>query len=81
MTFDPYKFKKEYNAARLFCPKCGSNSYTTTLVGYILDYEKPEDYKDRNMCTCEKCGDKHIFHDRVNEHYIRMKKLEEVTKK
>jgi hypothetical protein len=37
----------------------------TTLVGYIFDLNKAEEYKDKNNCTCSDCGDEHIYHDRV----------------
>jgi len=63
-------FMKQYNNDHKYCPKCGSESYSCTLVGYILDLNKKEEYKDRNTCICSYCGDTHIIHDRVknNEH-------------
>lgn len=59
-------FMEEYGNKHQYCPKCGSDDYMTTLVGYILNMDKKEEYKDLNICTCMKCGDKHTFHDRVD---------------
>lgn len=50
----------------IWCPKCGSESYSTTLVGYILNMDKKEDYKDKNRCVCQECGDVHTTHDRLS---------------
>jgi DNA-directed RNA polymerase subunit M/transcription elongation factor TFIIS len=58
-------FMEEYENKHQYCPKCGSDDCITTLVGYILNRDKKEEYKDLNICTCMKCGDKHTFHDRV----------------
>ncbi len=58
-------FMKEYHKKHEVCPKCGSLSHTTTLVGYILNWEHKEKYMDKNRCTCLSCGDVHICHDRV----------------
>lgn len=59
-------FLKEYSEKHKCCPKCGSERYMTTLAGYILDYDKKEEYKDLNTCTCIKCGDTHSKHARIN---------------
>lgn len=58
-------FKKEYYLNHKFCPKCGNEGHSTTLVGYILDMDKKEEYKDLNNCVCSKCGDIHTAHERV----------------
>jgi transcription elongation factor Elf1 len=57
--------KQEYNSKRLYCPKCGSSKHMCTMMGFLWNNDKPEEYKDLNKCTCEKCGDKHVYHDRV----------------
>ncbi len=57
-------FMKQYNKDHECCPKCGETSHSTTFVGFIYYADSPEEYKDRNNCTC-RCGDKHEFHDRV----------------
>lgn len=59
-------FMKKYHKQHKYCPKCGGEEHTTTLVGYILDWDKKEEYKDLNRSVCAKCGDKHSSHDRVS---------------
>lgn len=59
------EFMKQYNLLHECCPKCGETSYMTTLVEYVLDLCKKEEYKDLNRCTCGSCGDVHTIHDRV----------------
>lgn len=59
------EFMKKYHKQHKYCPKCGGEQHTTTLVGYVLDWDKKEEYKDMNICECMKCGDKHSTHDRV----------------
>ena len=49
------------------CPKCGSEIYGTTLMAYVLDSSKKEEYNDKNICYCLSCGNTHIHHDRVSE--------------
>ncbi len=59
-------FKKDYNNKHKLCPKCKSENCTQTLVGYILDMSKKEEYKDKNICVCCDCEDAHTVHERVN---------------
>jgi hypothetical protein len=59
------EFMKEYHKQHKYCPKCGGEQHTTTLVGYVLNWDKKEEYKDMNRCECMECGDKHSAHDRV----------------
>jgi hypothetical protein len=58
-------FMKNYRKQHECCPKCGSKQHNTTLVGYVLNMDKKDDYKDMNDCKCIICGDKHSCHDRV----------------
>lgn len=58
-------FMNEYNRLHSHCPECGSTSNVQTLVGYILDLSKKEEYKDRNGCSCCCCGWTGIVHDLV----------------
>lgn len=58
-------FRKEYRRLHAACPKCGEASCISTLAGYILDWNKKEEYKDLNTCTCPKCNDVHTRHERV----------------
>lgn len=58
-------FLSEYRKLHECCPKCGETSHCSTLVGYILNMDNLEDYKDLNKCTCIKCDDVHTTHERV----------------
>lgn len=60
-------FRKEYHKQHRLCPRCGSDKYSTTLVGYPLVAGEEENYKDLNDCKCLDCGDKHTAHDRVEK--------------
>ncbi len=59
------EFMQNYHNQHKYCPKCSSEQHTTTLVAYVLDWDKKDEYKDKNRCECTKCGDKHSTHDRV----------------
>lgn len=61
------KILKQYHNNHKLCPKCKSKAHTSTLVGYILDKENPDQYKDLNRCTCLNCGNIHTTHDRIKE--------------
>ena len=58
-------FIQRYNNDHEYCPKCGSNKYSITYVGYILNLDDKESYKDLNRCICSDCGDRHTKHDRL----------------
>lgn len=53
-----------YNSSHQKCPKCGGTDNCQTLLGYILDPNDYDNYKDGNHVTC-KCGWKGIVHDLV----------------
>lgn len=57
----------EYRAERIACPKCGETGHSTTLAAVGRDPQNSEMPKDTNVCACNSCGDRHIFHDRVAE--------------
>jgi len=59
-------FMKDYYLKHAVCPKCGSNICLTSLVGFALDMNNKEAYKDLNKCECDNCGDKHTQHDRIS---------------
>ena len=63
MKFDSEKFYRNYRDAHYCCPECGSRNFSCTLVGYVLNTEHPEEYKDRNHVTCHNCGWSGIYHD------------------
>lgn len=60
------EFMAEYHKKHAVCPKCGSDKYVTTLMGYMLDSNKKEEYKDLNGCVCVKCGDVHTAHEMIS---------------
>jgi len=55
------KYEKKHEA----CPKCGSTSFRSTLMGYACDPDDLEGYADNNRSTCSDCGNVHKIHDRV----------------
>ena len=59
------QFRDEYKSNHRYCPKCGSEGHMTTLVGYVLNMDDKENYKNLNNCQCSNCGDKHTAHERV----------------
>jgi hypothetical protein len=61
------KFMKQYHEEHKCCPKCGCEEHLSSLVGYVLNLDKKDEYKDKNSCVCSNCGLKHITHDRVAE--------------
>lgn len=58
-------FLEQYDLNHSCCPKCFSKEYITTMVGYAVNLDDKESYKDKNACQCCNCGDTHITHDRV----------------
>jgi hypothetical protein len=59
------EFMDEYHKQHECCPKCGATEHALTYVGYVLNWDKKDEYKDMNRCECMKCGDKHSAHDRI----------------
>lgn len=59
-------FMIQYHHDHKYCPKCGSEAHSTTLMGYYLDLDNKADYKDLNRCTCGDCKDIHTMHERVS---------------
>ncbi len=60
------EFLKAYREMHRCCPVCGALDCITTLVGYVLNIDAKDEYKDLNKCTCPFCGDIHSRHDRVS---------------
>jgi hypothetical protein len=58
-------FMLSYDYKHSCCPSCGCNHTIQTLVAYVLDLSKKEEYVDRNGCTCCSCGWTGIVHDLV----------------
>lgn len=59
------EYRSIYYKKHSACPNCNSDRYSSTLVGYVMDIEYPEKYKDQNRVTCSDCGWKGIYHDLV----------------
>ena len=74
-SLDVYNtFMLEYKNKHEVCPKCGTKEHSSTLVGYILNSDKREEYKDLNICNCISCGDVHKTHDRISIEEFKNKK-------
>jgi len=56
----------EYQKNHAACPQCNSTKFRSTYVGYIMDVNHPEKYKDENKISCQ-CGWSGITHDLVPE--------------
>lgn len=59
-------FHDKYNKDHAVCPACGSDDLVSTYVGYILDADKIEEYKDENDVVCQNCSWHGIKHDLVS---------------
>jgi hypothetical protein len=59
------EFMNEYKKLHECCPKCGSTKHASTFMGYVLNMDRKDEYKDLNHCTCTKCLDAHTVHERV----------------
>lgn len=62
---DYLTFIKKYNEEHSRCPMCHSKNLMQTLLGFIYDEDRPEEYKDENAVRCCDCGWKGIVHDCV----------------
>ena len=60
------EFMKWYKSQHKYCPICFSEQHSTTLMGFILNWEDKENYKDLNSCVCVTCGSKHTVHERIS---------------
>ena len=67
LNHEYYDFMEKYHKDHAVCPKCGSKYYTHTIAGYIYNSKHPENYKDKNGVTCNKCGWHGIIHELVPE--------------
>jgi len=63
------EFMKKYRTNHEVCPKCGTIEHSSTLVGYVYNSDKSEEYKDLNACVCVNCGNRHTTHERVSRRY------------
>jgi len=59
------ELRNAYYAQHRKCPRCGSG-VSQTLVGYVMDPDHPEEFKDENDCCC-RCGWEGIVHELVAE--------------
>lgn len=60
-------YKKQYYADHSMCPKCGYDKYSSTYIGFIINPEHPETYKDTNRVSCGRCDWTGITHDLTGE--------------
>lgn len=60
------EFMKKYGNEHAVCPKCGHIGHSSGLMGYPVNMEKKDEYKDLNKCLCSFCGDKHLAHNRIS---------------
>lgn len=59
------EFMDTYHAQHAACPRCGSVNGKSTLLVYVFNSGKPEEYRDLNRFTCHRCGNTHTVHERV----------------
>ena len=57
--------KDYYNVHHVCCPKCGCDRYSSTYMGFIINHEHPEAFKDSNAVECAECGWSGITHNLV----------------
>lgn len=55
--------RKAYYEAHAVCPSCGSEYLFQTLLGFVLDLDHPDAFKDRNEATCCDCRWKGVVDD------------------
>lgn len=58
-------FNLKYSKEHARCPKCNYSSTDVIITGFAIDLSNLKNYKNLNECTCIKCGEKHIVHDRI----------------
>lgn len=61
------KLMREYRENHTYCPECGSCKNHQTLMGYVMDINHPEDFKDLNRVSCIECDWTGTVHDLVGE--------------
>ena len=72
---DYKKFINKYHKLHELCPKCGHKAHSVTLMGYILNSDKKEEYKDFNDCVCANCGNRHKVHERMSSRKLLIEKF------
>lgn len=75
------EFMDDYLKKHAVCPECGSRNFSTTLVGFIVNLEHPEEYQDKNSVHCHSCGWKGIRHELVPARTDRVGYLKDVLGK
>lgn len=53
-----------YYSSHKKCPKCGGTNISQTLMGFVMDANNYDAFKDENKCNC-KCGWTGIVHDLI----------------
>jgi hypothetical protein len=59
---------EHYHEQHKFCPKCGGsrNKMDITMIGFMINWKYPENYKDKNIATC-KCGWTGTVHELISK--------------
>ena len=70
------EFMKKYRKEHELCPVCGGKAHSTTLMAYAYNHDKPDDYRDLNICQCCCCSNKHTNHARISAEKFNMTKKE-----
>jgi transcription elongation factor Elf1 len=63
---------KEYYRLHKYCPNCGSNSITSTLLGYF--FKDLKSAKDNNKADCGNCKWIGIVHNLIENNNVKEKK-------
>ena len=72
---------KIYKKQHELCPKCGYKGHSSTLMGYVLDMNKKEEYKNLNICVCLKCGNRHTYHERISRKNLLIEKFKKLKER
>ncbi len=59
-------FMIQYDLDHALCPKCGSKDHMSTLMGFALNMDNKEAYRNLNRTTCSNCGHVCTAHDRIS---------------
>jgi len=58
---------EDYRKKHTRCPNCGNASTSQTLMGFVLNLDDPDSYRDENNASCRKCGWSGTVHELLPE--------------
>lgn len=61
------RLMEDYRKSHMYCPECGSDRNSQTLMGYVFNLDRPEEFKNENRVTCAECHWNGIVDDLVGE--------------